>query len=598
MKNIFTFLILAFATMLAGQAQGNFVIEKTNGFADPATGQRLNFNRAASGVTLGDSLKIDDVAKIQRAANGDFVHKVWDVNAFSAVASIVPKNPAMKYIVAAEPLDSVKGIKNRDGIVEHLRPSWDAWSFAYNITRAQFLDSILHIGTIAHDTILDLKANTDYVLYSFGYTPQEQFLTPVYRTYFRTAPVDSVDIDFTFSAHVNGSVVDLTAVPSRDDVPYYLDCLSDSDIQTYGNGDFDKAVARYLEVFRGFFQYPAHSFYDIIVRQGKETRHMDWLSGGTHYTAFAVALDRGMQIRSKIGRYEFTTTTEMKSDNKIDVKVCNVSSSDAIVVTTPSNTDRYVVGVLPDTLVEGKSDVDILKYMKALSSDDYEFVQYRTIKEPGLIFASQRLETLTPGHKYYAVVYGVDLTEMSHQGKAYITTALQRVPFTLLSEKQTAENLEFYFQALAYDGYGAAFAAYESEKGVPYYADFFEANMTDEQIKAAVADSASAKGLTVTEYVQQRAYKNNAIIYALYGQSKFKWDTPYQAVAIGVNADGTWAQNKFSRSVAIQASATPSESTPKFNQPLMYNKQSVDKDLSTCDAAQLRFVLNDRERRR
>lgn len=558
-KFFLLFALLLFVVCAQGQ-NSQFVIERTNGFATLSPSTSLDNTQKGQGYVVG-GVDVGEISKISRSSRADFQLRSWNANAYSVMLSLVPRNPEQKYIVQLEPKASflVHNITDRSQLVnELLMPRWQAWEYALGYTHQQYLDSLLRHGSIPQMQALDLQANTDYVLYAFGYNDKDSFLTPVYTHEFRTTPVDSTNAQMSLQVTTNGNVATLSAQCADTTVHLYVDALSDRDFQTYGDGTGDTSVVidNYLKIFRNFFSLPAHDFYDNMTRTSNYTKIMDWLNANTQYTAFVVAVDRGMHQRSKPVVLKFQTSVMLHSDNNIRVEVKNLSSTDAIVECTPSNRDNYVCQIMPDSLVDGLSDDSLVTYLENKYKDYFNggpfmLGQFNSYSGKSTVFASSQVEPVA-GQKYYAVVFGYQTESLSSDTKGHRTTEMQRIPFTLLSEPQKASEISFFFNSESEAGVGVAWAVYPSEPSVSYYCNYYPDSLTDNEIFAALNDSASLQGVSLPQYLKEHAVRGVSEVYAVPSMGfHLQWNVPYKAVAISLNEDGSYAQSSFSCSESV-----------------------------------------------
>lgn len=551
-----TILTLCTAFFIGGNSfgQGKFAIELTNGMQVRTDSSMITLdnNSAVNGF------KPEEIRMIRRAKEADFSFKADNVTSYSATLSAVPKDSSMTYYTAIEKKAVFDLWPSQDSVIASNRNVWDAWAQAYDITREDFLTQSLQYEAINNDEVLDLKANTDYVIYAYGYTAKDEILTTVSSYVFKTAPIDHVNVSFSIDTITRGNVVDFTIRPSDNSVRYYFDVLSDDDIAYYGNGDLRTAIENYIETFYGFFNLTAHEFYDNMTKSGEYAITMDWLTSDTHYTAFAIAVDRGMQITStEISTIDFNTKTPGKSDNKIDVSVYNISSTNAIISTQPSNSDKYVLYITTKDELNGMNDDEIVAYLEEKHTPYYLDFLY-SYDRANTTFLSKAIENVKPGTEYSVVVFGYQLESLSHSAKGIRTTELQRIDFSTLSKPQTSAEMSFYFYGEAYNGYGIAALVYPSEPTPTYYSGMFEASLTEDEVKQKIDEMAKRENKTTQQYLLANSHSGEWMHEAYFENNAILPDVSYRIAAVGITNDGDYAQS-FSFSESFTASATPDE---------------------------------------
>ena len=135
---------------------------------------------------------------------------------------------------------------------------------------------------------------------------------------------------------------------------------------------------------------------------------------GTKYIAFAFALSEAGEVVSEVKIENFETPPADPSDNRISIRVDNVTARTADVYYTTTNSDVYLYDVVPAAEIEGMTDEQAMTH---IISNWSGYINYALTSGDHLYEA----EYLEPGTDYVAVGFGYDVLTY--------TTALTKVAF-------------------------------------------------------------------------------------------------------------------------------------------------------------------------
>lgn len=576
-------------TGMATQAQGNFAIEQSNGFELQLQDSQFNFdNTTGSWQVAGTSVNATDIKRIARAAQSPIQLAAKGVTNHSVEASVWNQSGQPYYYVQVAEIDTLKTYNTPELLYQSNYKLWKSWADLYYMDVKDYVKAygMVQQADITDSHVTSLKANTEYCLYAYGLNDDIEMATPVTYMTFTTGPVVPVEVSFDLQANVRGKKVDVTVTPSDNEVAYYYDVIEDRQLDGYGQATIEEGIAAYITHFVAFAGQGTEEFYKNMCRKGVQQRTWDYLTINTHHYLFAVAMDAGMNMCSPLAITEFTTGDILPSDNVIDVDI-KVAQNNAFVNITPSNKDRYIAVLLNPEEVEGKTDAELVEYLETTKTQSPNHLNMTYgLNEPWMIQANQRLNVQSGG-TYYAVVFGYEMESLSYTAQGVVTTDIQRIPFTLLTQPLPAADQEYYFKTEVYDGDGIAVGAMPLEKNINSYYGFAPASASDDDIIAAIQAKADAAGMGLAEYMNSKASKQGSVLMLLlpdgpsmeyitggedvsaevleeYGVSLIEPDTEYRVYAVSLNDDGTMAQDfRYTQVLSVKAQATTPVTAPR-----------------------------------
>lgn len=197
---------------------------------------------------------------------------------------------------------------------------------------------------------------------------------------------------------------------------------------------------------------------------------------GTKYIAFAFALSEAGEVVSDVKIENFETPPADPSDNRISIRVDNVTARTADVYYTTTNSDvylYYLYDVVPAAEIEGLTDEQAMTH---IISNWGGYINYALTSGDHLYEA----EYLEPGTDYVAVGFGYDVLTY--------TTALTKVAFHT-DEPGDPAACEFGFRFES-SGPGTVLVSVDpSDETVRYFWNLYDASDSVDNIKALIEES-------------------------------------------------------------------------------------------------------------
>lgn len=197
---------------------------------------------------------------------------------------------------------------------------------------------------------------------------------------------------------------------------------------------------------------------------------------GTKYIAFAFALSEAGEVVSDVKIENFETPPADPSDNRISIRVDNVTARTADVYYTTTNSDvylYYLYDVVPAAEIEGLTDEQAMTH---IISNWGGYINYALTSGDHLYEA----EYLEPGTDYVAVGFGYDVLTY--------TTALTKVAFHT-DEPGDPAACEFGFRFES-SGPGTVLVSVDpSDETVRYFWNLYDASDSVDDIKALIEES-------------------------------------------------------------------------------------------------------------
>lgn len=286
----------------------------------------IRFNVAISEIeepreaTISLSYEGINIDLTVRQSKGEYIPPfsitVHDMDYISAKWDITAKDKEMTYL---------------NMIVD--KSTWDSFPtfeeyFAYNmkvleqkaaaesLSLADYLRyNILVSGDTTNVSVSGLVPDTEYVIYAFGLTPEQELLSEVCYEVFKTDPVQMQDVKFDIQCTPSFNSVTVTVTPDNNDI-YYMYAV------TEGTGHSPEEIMEKYQIYvngliQEFLSYGAAGV-DIptivswIASQGPVTEQIDELTPTTGYTAYAMSIDPTSGVFNSLPTLvEFSTTEEV-----------------------------------------------------------------------------------------------------------------------------------------------------------------------------------------------------------------------------------------------------------------------------------------------
>lgn len=291
----------------------------------------------------------------------------------------------------------------------------------------------------------------------------------------RQAPGEG-GMSWVFDVQIENWEVTLNVTPSDDAQAYF------ADIQYYGvyeqmgltPKEFAESVVADMIAFYG--EAAGMTPEEVIAGMsiyGPASKPYGVIMPGTKYIAFAFALSEAGEVVSDVKIENFETPPADSSDNRISIRVDNVTARTADVYYTTTNSDVYLYDVVPAAEIEGMTDEQAMTH---IISNWSGYINYALTSGDHLYEA----EYLEPGTDYVAVGFGYDVLTY--------TTALTKVAFHT-DEPGDPAACEFGFRFES-SGPGTVLVSVDpSDETVRYFWNLYDASASVDDIKALIEES-------------------------------------------------------------------------------------------------------------
>ncbi len=539
----FTAIISGLVAIAAATAYSNadtFIVNKTNGLQQRVESTSITFSNEETPVLAGTNIPVTEIADIRRVAAGDFTINVTDVTYHTFTVDIFPKDKRRPFVTTLMQKSKYDACLNRDDVHFYSWDPWRAWAEFEGITVEQWVEQngVLRTGDYTGVIAESLKPDTGYVLAVYYTDNQGHIDGTVHTAEIHTDAVTMLDTSFDINVEVIGKNINAHIEPSDKNVVYFHGALSMRELETYGNGDLHKAVENYLETWRAFIGKSPEDFIPLITDKGDIDDFVDNLEAQSDFTYVACALDKGMNICSRIDTVNFHTGGILPSDNEITTTFPFVATTRALIDIKTTNQDPYIAKFMTGEEVAGRTPEAIIDSLEQASSPGDLFVMNRRNGN-----AQIYKDGLKPGKTYYMLVFGYQSESLSMTADAEVTTTPQLLGFTTPETAGPIEDLAFYFMSVVDGNKGASALAVPSEDGMPFYMGCSTSD-NKEEIMAELSAKAEAEEMTLKEYLLDHSNSSMAMIAMYleqYAQQGYIVVTPgiYHVFAIPLHEDGT-----------------------------------------------------------
>lgn len=367
---------------------------------------------------------------------------ISEVTATTVVFSITTADPELTWIPMIAYKEGFDTFLSTEDVVKY-----DMEYFKYladrqeeEMTLQQFLEEMLATGSLEDVTIDRLTPSTEYVLYAYGLTSEGKRTTDLVSEVFTTSEPHEGDITFTITAEETDYLLEYTIVPSHTGVPYYYGIATADEIDQwkalYGDdirtaiqkGEIDASIEKLMD-------YGMLGSVENYFQLYTESDVMDYgyyeLKADTKYVIFASKWNEQCQLVGPVAVFEHTSAAKPKSENRITLKVSDVTQSSALAVTTATNDDPYAVIQVKAADIEGMTDEEIVTYVT--EAYDYILDEYTVTGNSSRVYGKMHPET-----DYVFLAFG-------YKARVMTTSELVKVPFRTLSSG-APEDCTFTFE--------------------------------------------------------------------------------------------------------------------------------------------------------
>lgn len=294
----------------------------------------------------------------------------------------------------------------------------------------------------------------------------------------RQAPGEG-GMSWVFDVQIENWEVTLNVTPSDDAQAYFADIQYYDVYEQMGltPKEFAESVVADMIAFYG--EAAGMTPEEVIAGMsiyGPASKPYGVIMPGTKYIAFAFALSEAGEVVSDVKIENFETPPADPSDNRISIRVDNVTARTADVYYTTTNSDvylYYLYDVVPAAEIEGMTDEQAMTH---IISNWGGYINYALTSGDHLYEA----EYLEPGTDYVAVGFGYDVLTY--------TTALTKVAFHT-DEPGDPAACEFGFRFES-SGPGTVLVSVDpSDETVRYFWNLYDASASVDDIKALIEES-------------------------------------------------------------------------------------------------------------
>ena len=286
-------------------------------------------------------------------------------------------------------------------------------------------------------------------------------------------------MSWVFDVQIENWEVTLNVTPSDDAQAYFADIQYYDVYEQMGltPKEFAESVVADMIAFYG--EAAGMTPEEVIAGMsiyGPASKPYGVIMPGTKYIAFAFALNEAGEVVSEVKIENFETPPADPSDNRISIRVDNVTARTADVYYTTTNSDvylYYLYDVVPAAESEGMTDEQAMTH---IISNWGGYINYALTSGDHLYEA----EYLEPGTDYVAVGFGYDVLTY--------TTALTKVAFHT-DEPGDPAACEFGFRFES-SGPGTVLVSVDpSDETVRYFWNLYDASASVDDIKALIEES-------------------------------------------------------------------------------------------------------------
>lgn len=236
---------------------------------------------------------------------------------------------------------------------------------SFGVSLEEYLTNTLSREDLLVKNMTGLLPGTEYYVYAYGMTVSGERTTDIYKEQFATVSVPKIDVTFTINTSLTGPLCDLSVIPSDKEQRYVIGMYASD-----GVSDADAAVKMYQQYILDMiavYEVMGTSPEEVVAGMSVigETARTYELEENRGYIVFAASCTDNGLINSDPASETFTTGTVQPSDNVITFEVTDLEAHQATVNIKTTNKDPYVIYLAKSDLFEGKSDDEIIKYIKS-----------------------------------------------------------------------------------------------------------------------------------------------------------------------------------------------------------------------------------------
>ncbi|MBO7189974.1 MAG: hypothetical protein J6V55_05240 [Alistipes sp.] len=366
---------------------------------------------------------------------------------------------------------------SQDGIIGEDLKYYVSCAEEEGISLEEYLSKMLSRGSHANIRISGLDTETEYVVYIYGMNTAGEVTTTIYSEAFTTtAPYQGNDVTYDFDINVNRAIADITITPSHEGVAYFNNLITREDFELYG-GDIEKAadavIAKVIDDYLAWDYTLAEVFEyntDYVA-----TNYQFEAMANTEYVAFAFKWNEKCERVSEVSYEWFSVGTIPPSKNVLEMTISDVTQSTFYVNIKTTNNDPYAIFAIPSA--------EIAKMRDDAKIFDYILEEYGTSFLYNYIFNGDiegEFSGMEAGTEYAVLLFGYEA--------GVLTTKITREDITTL-QAGSVDACQYDIVVSDIDDREAYVTITPSDYSVWYYWNVFEADATEEEVKAYIENS-------------------------------------------------------------------------------------------------------------
>ena len=277
----------------------------------------------------------------------DFKIEVLETTATSVSFRISPNDMEMRYVVMMTPKSNYDELGDDQACINDDLSWFDNLIISEGISAEEFYERELKKG-IVEDSQINLKPDTEYYIYAYGMTTNGIVTTKLYKELFKTSTVElkevKFDIEITDIGYDEAKVV---ITPEQKDIIYFVNVFSDEDYEKWGGNE--TAYANQLLYVRDYYLSMGATTDQMLANlcyAGDKNITVNNLKAGTHYTAYAIAVNSDFIAVSTASTASFNTLEANSTELTFECNITDIQYDRICGTLTPSNNeDTYICTV-------------------------------------------------------------------------------------------------------------------------------------------------------------------------------------------------------------------------------------------------------------
>lgn len=260
--------------------------------------------------------------------------------------SIEPLEKDVPYLVMVIDKETFDSFESEDAYLDDDMTYLEESATYYDKTLKEYLEEILEVGDL-QASASSLMPDTEYYIYAYHLTVNGEIISDLVKKEFKTEgyTLNEDTFEITISEIAYDSAV-VTVAPSSATTPYFVNVLSDEELEIYGTGE--GVYTTHLERLRAYYLNRGASVEDMIANLcfvGTKSIMIDKLIAGKKYYAYALSVDSEFFACSEVEVVEFSTASPDTADLRFEFEV-EAQYDRAVGRVVPSNdNDTYICSV-------------------------------------------------------------------------------------------------------------------------------------------------------------------------------------------------------------------------------------------------------------